>query len=535
MIKSIFVIVNNHRTNYLFDKNNVLKTIIDCKNNINNENSFDIEITFNSDIKKFRNHDYKWISVNNNLVANEYCPKILQLENGRLVQANITSGIWETRNKNILLWRFNPENAHGYTQYIGKNSIKNIQDSNNELKFVSTPSLLFPKSAIEISRSPIPFSAIICFTDHCDFDTAQNLKLQLDFFNEHAIKITKGFFLNHFSKRADNASYENESEILDLWRNSGHELCYHSLSQSIKSSDESLNDFLNFEPPFSDVNVWIDHGFQPYNFSFYKKFGIDDKLFEDKLINKNINVLWNYIDSGTATNGIINQLNPEQFTLNNFWKGTKSFSLKTRIIMLFKNIIFHFDNNKTRVRNYIDALSAAKNMISKKSIKPILGFIKNIIPVIGIILKTIFGWQFYKNQPYKMAKNQSILFKHKIFNHSFYIFQTLELIDFKKGLHSENIELLIQQSGVTVAHTYFSANAKHYSGKMFSQENTIDVEVAENFKYLSKKIKEKKIWNPTLSEFINYWSKFDDFILDIDENGNLIIQQNFGLLTRIIA
>ena len=154
------------------------------------------------------------------------------------------------------------------------------------------------------------FSAIICFTDHCDFDTAENLKIQLYFFNENHIKITKGFFLNHFSKRADNASYENESEILDLWRNSGHELCYHSLSQSIKSSEESLSEFLNFEPPFSDVNVWIDHGFQPYNFSFYKKFGIDDKLFEDKLINKNINVLWNYIDSGTATNGIINQLNP---------------------------------------------------------------------------------------------------------------------------------------------------------------------------------------------------------------------------------
>ena len=67
MIKSIFIIVNNQRTNYLFDKNNVLKTIIDCKNIIENENSFDIEITFDSDIKKFRNHDYNWISVNNNI------------------------------------------------------------------------------------------------------------------------------------------------------------------------------------------------------------------------------------------------------------------------------------------------------------------------------------------------------------------------------------------------------------------------------------------------------------------------------------
>ena len=512
----------------------MFKTIVDCKNIIENKNSFDIEITFYSDIKKFRNHDYKWISANKNLVANEYCPKILQLENGQLVQANITSGIWEIKNKNTLIWRFNPENAHSYTQYTGKKSIKNIQNSNNNYEFVNIPSLFFPKDAIEISRSPIPFSAIICFTDHCDFDTAENLKLQLNFFNENDLKITKGFFLNHFSKRTENASYENDAEILNLWRQSGHELCYHSLSQSIKSSDESLNDFLNFNPPFSDINIWIDHGFQPYNFSFYKKLGIDNQLFEKKLINKNINVLWNYIDSGTSTSGIINQLNPEQFTLNNFWNGTKSFSLKTRIIMLFKNIIFHFDNNETRVRNYIDALSAAKNMISKKSIKPIFIFIKNILPIISIILKTIFGWHFYKNQPYKIAKYQPILFKHKIFDHSFYIFQTLELIDFKKGLQPENIDLLIGQSGVTVAHTYFSANAKHYSGKMFCQENIIDVEVAENFKYLSGKINENKIWNPTLTEIINYWSKFDDFLLDIDENRNLLILQNSGLSTRTI-
>jgi hypothetical protein len=37
---------------------------------------------------------------------------------------------------------------------------------------------------------------------------------------------------------------------------------------------------------------------------------------------------------------------------------------------------------------------------------------------------------------------------------------------------------------------------KHYSGKLFKSES-FDEEVVENFKYLSTKIVEGKIWNPT--------------------------------------
>ena len=81
-----------------------------------------------------------------------------------------------------------------------------------------------------MSRSIKSFSAIACFTDHCDFDTLSNLQLQRTFFKEKDIKVTKGFFLNHFSKRQDNASYERDKMELDLWINDGHELCYHSLS-----------------------------------------------------------------------------------------------------------------------------------------------------------------------------------------------------------------------------------------------------------------------------------------------------------------
>ena len=80
------------------------------------------------------------------------------------------------------------------------------------------------------------------------------------------ISITKGFFLNHFSKRSDNASWQNESDEFKKWVADGHELAYHSLSQSIKSKEESVTDFVNFKSVANTV-TWIDHGYQPYNFS----------------------------------------------------------------------------------------------------------------------------------------------------------------------------------------------------------------------------------------------------------------------------
>ena len=71
--------------------------------------------------------------------------------------------------------------------------------------------------------------------------------------------------------------------------------------------------------PFKDISVWIDHGFQPYNFSLFKKNEINPEVYEKNLKEKGISILWNYIDSGTSTAGVINQMNPDQFTVAAFF------------------------------------------------------------------------------------------------------------------------------------------------------------------------------------------------------------------------
>lgn len=512
------------------------KLVIDCSKVIETTNSFTIEIEFEVKISSFRNHDYTWQDVNSDRIANEYTPKIIKLADGNYVQANINQGIWEVHKKSPfkLIWKFNPEYSKPITEYVGPTAQKRIYQAHDKGVFVENPTLLFSKNgALEISRSKIPFSAIACFTDHCDFDTLDNLKLQRQLFSKTNIKVTKGFFVNHFSKRNDNASYANDKEELDLWANDGHEMCYHSLSQSIKSDDESFTDFENFETPYS-CKVWIDHGFQPYNFTLFTKNAIDKSVYENQLRTKNINTLWNYIDSGSATKGVINQLNTTHFTLNAFSKGIKNFSFKTRMIQLFKNIIFHYDNDEKRVRNYIDTLTHTKSVLKKKKLNSLFPLLKNALPLLQPVFKVIFFWNSVKSKPYKVAQYAPLVFKHTIADEEFYIFQTIEMVDFKKALHQQNINSLIDEAGIFMAHTYFSVDMKHYSGKLFQSEGEFDEVVVANFHYLGSKIAENKIWNPTLSELISYFDALDKTIISVDENGNLFVKNNQFLAIRAI-
>ena len=538
MIKSIVLMYNSIRKNIDFDSKQINKTVVDCSEIMTNKyNSFDIEIEFLIPIISFRNHDYTWIDLSSNRIATELSSKIIKLDNGSFVQANTTNGIWEVNklNRHKLIWRFNPNFSKSITEYNGINNSKMITSANSFVDFIENPAFLFSnKNALEISRSKIPFSGIVCFTDHCDYDTLANLKLQRAFFLKHKIKTTKGFFLNHFSKRSDNASYENDSLELEKWKTDGHELCYHSLSQSIKSAAESTQDFENFKPPFTSIPVWIDHGFQPYNFSLYKNNDVSNIVFEQKLIEKNIKTLWNYIDSGTATNGVINQLDSSQFTLKKYWDGLQQFSMKTKLAMIFKNIIFHYDNDANRVRNYIDFVASARAIMEKKQVSKIFKLIENAIPLMLLVFKVVLFWNSEKNKPYKLAKYSPLVFPHKISNHTFSVFQTLEMVDFKKALSPKNVDLFCKQSGVFIAHTYFSVDMKHYSGKLFKNAGVLDEEVDSNFKNLSNKIQKNILWNPTLSELIEYFNIFEKIVFDVDQDGIIFIKTNTNIPSRVI-
>ncbi len=537
MIQSISIVQGLKTKIIDFDTNKINKTTIECSDFISDGlNSFTLKIEFSVSILAFRNFDYTWVDLKYDRIATEFSSKIIKLSNQKFVQANISNGIWEVekRNPNILLWKFNPENSKVITNYEGEKNRKSLSSTIQKSLFKAIPSLLFTDKPLEFSRSKIPFSAIAIFTDHCDFDTLENLQIQRAFFKEKGIRITKGFFLSNFSKRKDNASYEDNAEELLKWRNDGHELCYHSLSQSIKSEEQSFEDFFSFQPPFQDTKIWIDHGYQPYNLSLYKKNEIEDSVYENNLTKKNISILWNYIDSGTATKGVLNQLNVNHFTLSKFLKGNKDLSFIKLLQLMIKNTIFHFINNEETILQYKNTAGIFKKFIKQKKLSYFFTFIKNSMKITYSLFLIFLFWNKNKRIPYKLSKYNPIVFRHNIDKKDFYIFQTIEMVDFKKSLCKENIDNFVNERGVFIAHTYFSVPMDYHQGKMFLNATTIDPMVALNFEYLGEKIKNNQIWNPELQELVDYWNKFEEIELDIDLSGNVLFKNENDLIYRIV-
>ena len=503
--------------------------------------AFDVEITFNDPIEKIRNIDYQWIDADNDFIATNLVPKIIKLSNGFFVQPNSTIGVWEfnKKYKNKISWKFNHPDASALSVYEQisqrKFTTHKIAIPTALQKNLEQLELLFSKEgAIEWSRSKIPFSAVACFTDHCDFDTLENLELQRNLLKDSGVTITKGFFLNHFSKRDDGVSWQNDAEYLKKWIEDGHELAYHSLSQSIKSIEESAADFLNFKP-VENVVTWIDHGYQLYNFSLIENSKIvEKKAYFAKLESTKINAIWNYTDLAVSTTGVINQLNPTHFTLNNYWKGIKGASFFNKIQRFLKNIFYHYYADNNLIGHYKLVSHNFKNIIFNQKLREIPDLIQNSFRVLIPVLKIILFWNYYKNKTYRFAKYNSVIFPYIVNEKRFTVFQTIDMLDLNQSLTPKNIDLLIKEKGLFIGHTYFSVPMKYHTGRMFINENTIDENVAANFMNLGNKIKNGAIWNPTLNELSLFLSKFDEVLLDVDSEGKIMVVNDSDLPFRTV-
>jgi hypothetical protein len=494
------------------------------------------EIVFSSKIHLARTSSYEWTEDFQYYCAGPLSPKIVKLESGLNVQANCTLGFWEidTLDAHKLIWRLNPESSRILAQYEGPNNFKVYQDCPEDLTRQEIKLLLTDKKPLEWSRSKIPFSAVACFTDHCDFDTPENLKLQRKFFKESGIKVTKGIFLNHFSKRNDNASWENDSDELKKWVTDGHELAYHSLSQSIKTEEESSEDFQNFKAPVSRMPVWIDHGFQPYNLSLLNKNKKAQHAFFSAMRERHINVFWNYIDSGTSTEGVVNQLDLRHFTLNSFFRGTRNYGFKDKLTLRIKNIFFHYYASEEIIANYKSLASKVKKVLLGGKINMIPNVLLSFSKVLKPLLSVVMNWNSAKNRIYPLAKHNPVLFSFSDEKQETTIFQTLEMLDFTKTLSKKSLDTFVRDKGLFIAHTYFSVPMRYHKGRMFVEPDRIDNNVKDNFNYLGTLIRENAIWNPTLSELVEYNKVCQQLLVEIDEQGDLFMSQNKEVHFRYI-
>ncbi len=531
MIKTAYIAVSGEKRPLEFEIPHSGKIVF--KTPLSFSGSLEIRVLLNDEVEAFRDHSHQWSNVDGVHVIPEFGSKIVSLSSGKFLLSNIQSGIWEV-SKNEIVWKFNPVDSGMITNYRPPNHLKNLEQANARFDFDEPLSLLFSEEAVEFSRSELPFSAIACFTDHCDFDTPQNLVAQRELFKRTGIKVTKGFFRYHFSKREDNASYENQQSEIENWRADGHELAYHSLTQSIRDEDQAIHEFRNFDAP-KDVATWIDHGYQPYNLSLYKSHGISDKEFADNLKNRNIEILWNYIDSGTSAKGVINQMNPTDFTLASFSESQKQFGLKQRSAILVKNIMFHFFADEKPILKYKGTATAFKKLVFKRKISSLFPFVKNLLGISATLASVFLNWKTNARKVYPLARYSPLVFRHSIDGREFFVFQTLDMIDFKASLCKENLDKLVREKGIFIAHTYFSAPFSYHFGRVFSSDVNVQPEVEANFSNLGKRVASGEIWNPTLKELVAHLERFSQIRLDVSEKAGIIVRKDANLPYRKIA
>ena len=467
------------------------------------ELSFEIE--FKESPIAWRNHDYSWVDLRKKRIANELSPKILKFQDEKYLMSNRYLGVWEMnpRNKRLLTWYIHHSELSPFF-YFEENGKRNWVDTPIATDKPLVLKLYFGKTKpIEISRSKIAFSPVIIFTDHCDFDSDILLEKQRAFFNRHGIKVTKGFFLHHFSKKGDwNSSFERSSNEFYKWKKDGHELCFHALSQSTIWDEQKRNhQFKHFESPKElNVTTWIDHGYQLYNLS---KVQITSERVNTltHFTSKGINLVWNYNDVGEAIHNL-NQNNYESLNLMNIVCSKISFTDKVRITL------FYFGNEEIikQYRKLSVQMQGAKGKFDKLQ----LYFI-----TLALLCRCMMGLKSDRK------KSTQIFFPTQVLGVTG--FQTIVVKDWVMSF-GKPLDLLVQENGISIIHSYFAFLGKHHVNPLFENAaGVISNEVEISFAKLGKLIRAGQIWNPTLTEFysFNQELKNSEIIL---ENGSYSIK-----------
>jgi hypothetical protein len=231
---------------------------------------------------------------------------------------------------------------------------------------------------------------------------------------------------------------------------------------------------------------------------------------------------------------VINQLNPNDFTLHRYLAGNSDLGFAARARMTIKNIMFHYYADEKIISAYKNTAGSFKKLVYKKKVSSVIPMIKNLFLLALPLLKVLVFWGKRKKRTYKLAKYTPIIFQHTIADEKFTVFQTVEMVDFRKALHKTNIDKLISEKGLFIAHTYFSVPMHYHSGRMFSTVGNPDEEVSENLSYLGDKIREGAIWNPVLKELVSFLANFEQTVCDIDDAGKIIAVNGSGLPVRIV-
>jgi hypothetical protein len=464
-------------------------------------------LVFNINLKSkpsfFRSFKYSWEKTDDIQISGPLSPKIIKFDDGTYLMANRYIGTWvyDPENPLILKWIIVSKETQPFFKYDDNGGREWL---NVGIEFIEDISInvFETKEPFELSFSKIPFKPVVIFTDHCDFDSDILLKKQREFFKEMGICISKGFFLKkHSHKGIWNSAFEGNEQEYKKWLNEGHELCYHSLSQSKIPNNGNEDLFNSFTNPFLEkIETWIDHGYQSYNLSKSNTDRIRKNRLE-KLLQKGIKNIWNYNDVGEVVDNM-NQLDFRQITIS------RVFSSKIRWIDKLR-IIYFFNSTENEIIVYRKLAELVKE-------RKILNFAKYITTfLIG------FNKLFLKPVDLKeKIKRSQVTFCTEVTG--IIGFQTIVVKDWVNAFGIPYARLK-RESGIAVLHSYFSFLGKHHVNTLFTDElGNMNENVRNSFMKLKKDIVKSEIWNPTLHEFVLFINELET----IDISSKTL--ENFG-------
>ncbi|MBI9061374.1 MAG: hypothetical protein JEZ14_05265 [Marinilabiliaceae bacterium] len=482
-----------------------------------------LDIEFEYSIVKWRNFDYKWVDTSRRRIANYYSPKCLVLDNGFKVVGGSTIGVWEFNSKfpTKLKWIIHDAFLTPLVKYDRNNQVIWFASLFDLPQFLSLKLLYTQKSFPEFSRSPVPFSAILTFTDHCDFDTDVTLEKQRELFRKYNIPVTKGFFLYHYSKRKNNVSWERQKDLLTKWLTDGHELCHHSLTQSIRSSkDKALDELKMIIHEGLNCVTWIDHGYQPYNFTKLNGDVAEKDKWAGILKQAGIKNLWNYLDTGTSGRGLINQLDYEAFQFKNYLRNALHLKGKRGLQFFIRSYYLYFASASSK-KVYFDFVKTVKRKEFRNGLRSFAVFFRVSILFL-LSLLNLLNWRSKRNRVTQWGKYAPVFFKANVQGKRFNVFQTLEVHDFNQTFSPQNIKHFIEGHGVCLAHTYFSVLDKHLDGRIFKNcDGEFMPGIIKVFERLHQQVMDEKLWIGQLKDVADYFDQFEQIYFDIDDDGNI--------------
>ncbi len=505
-----FQVLTRQSGNNIYIEINPLHSTVGCQ-------QLSIEIQFKTAIRRWRNHNYRWVSLETECIANEYSPKILQLSDGSFVQAGQSTGCWEVQKDkdSTLQWHYHiPGLKPVFFFDPHRVFYQPVLPICEPLKFSL---LLTKKRPLEWSRSPIPFSAIFCITDHCDFDSLLLLKEQRKLLKEAGLRISKGIFLNHYSKRNWNAAYEKPEDKAEIqqWGQDGHEVFLHSLSQSIKSKQIARDDFDQFQVPENllPVHTWVDHGYQPYNFTMQKS-EKEQKEWLDQMSVKGLSVFWNYYDTFEDVDAI-NQISAERFCPAYVFRLKTKWSEKLRLLL-------YYQSAEKNVFTYRKWAGSIKSFAAKPSLPHTGSLLRMTGAIIPVIIKQLAAWLLHPKRAIVYAKYAPLIFEYPG-KPSVQIFQTIAIKSYTHAFAEETLDDFVKNSGVCIAHTYLASMEQHHTGRLFTDESgQIEEETRLAWMRMGRYIRENQIWNPTIHELAAWMRKFSTISFSSNEAGDII-------------